>query len=78
MEQFEHFKENIQPMKSGRSAVALATSTSSTSSAVSVELELRKMEFEKRVSEDEKNAVANPLLTWLEYIKWARVNLMCR
>jgi hypothetical protein len=75
MDQFEHFKENIQPVKSGRSAAALvsAAPSPSSSSAASVELEMRKMEFEKRVSDDERNGVVNPLLTWLEYIKWARV-----
>ena len=76
MEKFEHFKENIQPMRSGRSAVALASSGSSTPShsGLSVELEMKKMEYETKLVEEEKNCIANPLMTWLEYIKWARVS----
>ena len=81
MERFEHYKENIQPVKSGRSATALAVSapspsthaSSSSSASRAVELEMKKAEFERRVTEEERDAVADPLVTWMEYIKWARV-----
>eukprot|EP00009_Paramoeba_aestuarina_P009810 CAMPEP_0201537168 /NCGR_PEP_ID=MMETSP0161_2-20130828/63978_1 /ASSEMBLY_ACC=CAM_ASM_000251 /TAXON_ID=180227 /ORGANISM="Neoparamoeba aestuarina, Strain SoJaBio B1-5/56/2" /LENGTH=76 /DNA_ID=CAMNT_0047943303 /DNA_START=56 /DNA_END=283 /DNA_ORIENTATION=- len=63
MEQIEQFKENIQPVRGGRSASSLAR-TANAGSTVLLELEQTKQKFEQQIEKDERESVADPLTTW--------------
>ena len=72
MDQIEQFKENIQPVRGGRSATSLAR-TMNSSSTVLLELEQMKQKFEQQIENDEKEEIADPLATWFKYVSWAQV-----
>jgi hypothetical protein len=68
--EIEKHKENIQPIKSGRSAAVTVRRLQSNDTAV---LGQQRQTFEKQLVEDAENAVPDPLVTWYSYIVWARV-----
>ena len=72
VEQIEQFKENIQPARGGRSVGGLAKRLHD-SSHVSVQIEQQKLKFEKRLVDDVEAAISDPLVTWIEYLTWAKV-----
>lgn len=74
--EIERHKENIQPTRSGRSASLLARRVQP-QKADAVQLEQQRIAYEKQLTEDADNAVANPLQTWHSYVFWARVLSVC-
>ena len=70
IDEWEHSKENILPVKSGRKASALARAFSSNSGC----LEDERQQFEERLQAftetDEQES--DPLSVWLEYFSWAK------
>ena len=72
MEQIVQFKENIQPVRGGRSASALARTVNS-GSKLQLELEQTKQKFEQQITHEENENVADPLTIWFKYVTWAQV-----
>lgn len=72
IEEWEHSKENILPVKSGRKASALARAFSVTN----YDLEEERKQFEERIqkSKEQEDELSDPLSIWLEYFSWAREN----
>lgn len=75
IDEWEHSKENILPIKSGRKATALARVFSSTAS----NLDEERKQFEERIQiakeeEEADDGEYDPLSIWLEYYTWAREN----
>jgi bifunctional ADP-heptose synthase (sugar kinase/adenylyltransferase) len=64
----EQFKENIIPLKQGRSARQLVDIASSTSTLTSADLEKIRLDFEERIQLAED--LDDPLEEHLAYIKW--------
>lgn len=70
IEQWEHCKENILPVKSGRKASALSKVFGSTTT--DNEFENERKEFERRIEEANKSEDEDTLSIWLEYYEWAK------
>jgi len=66
IEQWEHSKENILPVKSGRKAaeLALVFGTKRTTSVIDQE----RQQYEEKI----QNNTEDPLSSWLEYYTWAK------
>ena len=76
IEEWEHCKENILPVKSGRKASALSRAFGQVSTEDN-QLENERKEFENRISksnnlEDLSENEEDPLSIWLEYYEWAK------
>jgi len=70
IEQWEHCKENILPVKSGRKASALSKEFGCTTT--DNEFENERKEFERRIEEANKSEDEDTLSIWLEYYEWAK------
>jgi checkpoint serine/threonine-protein kinase len=66
IEQWEHSKENVLPVKSGRKAseLALVFAQKRTSS----EVEQERKQFQENIA----NNLEDPLASWIEYYSWAK------
>lgn len=71
----ENDKENIMPLKGGRSVRKLAEVVSLDPVKLQEKLELERHQFEEMLNEREKiNALDDPIEPYIDYIKWTHAN----